>query len=99
MVEMGLIEEVKRLIPQGLLENRSASQAIGYRHVLDLLNSAQTEEDFHHFLELFKQDSRHYAKRQLTWFRKQRAFRWLDLDLHDPEVVRDIIKQDYELAL
>ena len=99
MIHDGLIDEVKYLIGEGIEENPSASQAIGYRQTLDYLRTPQTKEDFRHYEAQFKQASRNYAKRQLTWFRKERDYKWFDLDLHDQEVVLDIIKQDYELGL
>lgn len=99
MIEEGLIDEVANLKALGLEENSSACQAIGYRQTLEYLDSAKTEKDYENFVDSFKQASRHYAKRQLTWFRKESLFKWLDLDLHDPEVVMDIIKQDYEMGL
>ncbi len=99
MIRDGLIDEVKYLIGEGIKENPSASQAIGYRQTLDFLETPQSNEDFKQYETLFKQASRNYAKRQLTWFRKERDYKWFDLDLHDQEVVLDIIKQDYELGL
>lgn len=97
MIASGFVEEVKRLKEQGLLLNSSASQAIGYRQALDYLATEQTSEDFSTFADAFKQSSKRYAKRQFTWFRKEPLFRWLDLDLHDPEVAREMIRQDYEV--
>lgn len=99
MIKDGLLEEVEGLIKEGILSNTSASQAIGYRQALDYLSSLKTQEDYLKFLDAFKQASRHYAKRQFTWFRKEPLFRWVDLDLHDQEVVMDIIKQDFEQGL
>jgi tRNA dimethylallyltransferase len=99
MIHDGLIDEVTLLKAEGLEKNTSASQAIGYRQTLDYLNTPQTKQDFLNYQTLFKQASRNYAKRQLTWFRKESLFRWIDQDLHDPEVVQDIIMQDYELGL
>jgi tRNA dimethylallyltransferase len=96
MMEEGFLEEVERLMQEGLQENSSASQAIGYRQAIDYLNSARTEEDGKKFMRDFKQASRNYAKRQFTWFRKEPMFRWLDLDLHDQEVAIDMIRKDYE---
>lgn len=96
MLEEGFLEEVRKLEKLGLRGNSSASQAIGYRQALDFLSSPQTPEDYQHFVEVFKQASRNYAKRQLTWFRREPLFRWLDLELHDYEVALDIVQQDYE---
>lgn len=96
MIANGLLEEVGALDNQGLRTNSSASQAIGYRQALDFLDSGQTPDDYRCFVETFKQASRHYAKRQFTWFRREPLFRWLDLDMHDPEVALEMIRQDYE---
>jgi len=97
MVASGFLEEVKVLKQKGLLNNSSASQAIGYRQALDFLETPQTALDYKNFMEHFKAASRQYAKRQFTWFRREPLFRWLDLDMHDPEIAEDIIRQDYEL--
>lgn len=96
MLKAGFLDEVRRLEQQGLKGNHSASQAIGYRQALDFLDTKQTAEDYLKFVENFKQATRNYAKRQFTWFRKEPIFQWIDVDLHDHEVVFDIIKKDYE---
>lgn len=97
MLNEGFIEEVIRLEKEGIRDNSSACQAIGYRQALDFLQTAQSPSDYQHFVKAFKQATRHYAKRQFTWFRKEALFHWLDVDLHDHEVVFEIIKNDYEL--
>ena len=96
MLLAGFLDEVRRLEQEGLRQNSSASQAIGYRQALDFLLTKQTAADYEKFVSDFKQGTRHYAKRQFTWFRKELIYRWLDVDMHDPEVVFDIIKADYE---
>jgi len=96
MLADGLIAEVEDLMEKGLLQNHSASQAIGYRQVLDYLSTSKSEADYIQFVSKFKQATRNYAKRQHTWFRKEPLFRWLDVDLHDPEIVLDTIIKDYE---
>lgn len=98
MVKCGFIEEVKKLEKEGLRENSSAAQSIGYRQALEFLLTNQTEADMQKFLADFKQASRKYVKRQFTWFRKEPLFRWLDLDLHDRELSIDMIRQDYEIV-
>lgn len=96
MIENGLIEEVERL-KNDLALNPSASQAIGYKQTLDYLKTQRTETDFKHFIETFKTASRHYAKKQFTWFRSEPIFKWLNIDLHDFETAAEIIVQDYKL--
>ena len=99
MVRKGFLEEVKELEKKGIQKNPSATQAIGYRQALDFLASSQTEADFQQFLSSFKKASRHYAKRQFTWFRKEPLFRWLNIDEHSPERLREFILQDFEQGI
>lgn len=94
MLQQGFLSEISTLEQNGLKKNPSASQAIGYRQGLDFLKTDRSEEEYEKFVLLFKQASRRYIKRQFTWFRKESLFRWLDLDLHDPETIVDIIVQD-----
>jgi tRNA dimethylallyltransferase len=96
MIEKGLIEEVENL-KEALALNPSASQAIGYKQTLDYLKTNKTEKDFKHFVETFKTASRHYAKKQFTWFRNEAMFKWLNIELHDFETAAEIIAQDYKL--
>ncbi len=98
MLEEGFLAEVMQLEQQGLRQNSSASQAIGYRQALDFLQTQQTFEDYQNFVKVFKQATRRYAKRQFTWFQKEPIFHWLDVNLHDYEVVFDMIKKNYELS-
>lgn len=99
MIAHGFLDEVIHMDKHGLRSNTSAAQAIGYRQALEFIDSKQSKEDYKKFVETFKQASRNYAKRQFTWFRKEPLFRWLDLDMHDPETAMEIIRQDYESAL
>lgn len=96
MVKQGFLDEVRVLEKAGLRQNPSASQAIGYRQALEFLSSPQTAQDHQTFLAEFKKASRHYAKRQFTWFRKEPLFRWLNIDEHPPERLKELILQDFE---
>lgn len=96
MIAEGFLDEVKRLEKEGLSKNSTASQAIGYRQCLEFLNSPQSQEDWDHFVQTFKQASRRYAKRQFTWFRKEPLFRWLNIDKMSMENAAEMIIQDYE---
>lgn len=98
MLAEGLVEEVTRLKKQGLIGNRSAAQAIGYRQCIEYLDSPQSQEDWDHFSLTFKQASRRYAKRQFTWFRKEPLFRWLNMHAMARDEVVEMIVQDYELS-
>ncbi|HNA62802.1 MAG TPA: tRNA (adenosine(37)-N6)-dimethylallyltransferase MiaA [Rhabdochlamydiaceae bacterium] len=96
MIAEGFIDEVKKLQEHGLENNKSARQAIGYRQCLDYLKTAQSGDDWTHFMEAFKQASRRYAKRQFTWFRKEPLFRWLNVHKTGLENSVEMIIQDYE---
>jgi tRNA dimethylallyltransferase len=96
MLKFGLLEEVVKLDRAGIRKNRTASQAIGYRQTLDFLDSAQTPQDYELYVQNLKMASRHLAKRQFTWFRKEPAFRWFDLSKHTSEETVDCILKDFE---
>jgi tRNA dimethylallyltransferase len=96
MAKEGFLEEVKRLEQEGLRSNNSASQAIGYRQCLEYLKTAQSADDWHQFMDHFKQASRRYAKRQMTWFRKEPLFRWMNIHKTGVENGVEMIIQDYE---
>jgi tRNA dimethylallyltransferase len=99
MLEQGFLEEVRYLESLGLRGNLSASQAIGYRQALDFLQTDQSEPAREKFIELFKQASRRYAKRQFTWFRKEPLFRWLNLAEKSQDLAAETILQDFEQTL
>ncbi len=77
MISDGLLEEVKSLIKNGINEDNTSMQAIGYKEIADYLAGKTTLEDA---INLIKQGSRHYAKRQLTWFKRDESGIWLNLD-------------------
>ncbi|MFS8563780.1 MAG: tRNA (adenosine(37)-N6)-dimethylallyltransferase MiaA [Rhabdochlamydiaceae bacterium] len=98
MLTNGFVQEVKQLDQEGLRNNTTAAQAIGYRQCLDFLKTPQTVEDWTQFVDLFKQASRRYAKRQFTWFRKEELFRWIDIGTMGFDHTAEMIIQDYELG-
>ena len=74
MVEQGLVEEVRRLKEMGCTRDMVSMQGLGYKEILDYLNGDCTLEEA---VEIIKRDTRHFAKRQLTWFKRERDTRWL----------------------
>ena len=96
MLAQGLLEEVVHLDRLGIRNNSTASSAIGYKQTLDFLNTAQTEADYKNYVEKLKQATRHLAKRQFTWFRREPVFRWLDRSQLSNQQIIDIIVDDYE---
>lgn len=74
MVQAGLLDEVRALLAMGLPRNATAMQAIGYKEFLGVLDGALTEPEA---IELVKLRSRQYAKRQLTWLRRNPDIHWI----------------------
>ena len=75
MFETGLVEEVRHLLAQGIPPSAKPFEAIGYRHVIADLDSAIAREET---IRIIQRDTRRYAKRQMTWFRKQSEIAWFD---------------------
>ena len=74
MLEMGLVEEIKSLLSIGIPAKCTAMQAIGYKEFIAALDGRCTIEEA---ADQVRQSSRHYAKRQLTWFRRNKSIHWL----------------------
>ena len=74
MLEQGLVEEIRNLLASGIPQKCTAMQAIGYKEFVDALDGRCTIEEA---AAQVKQASRRYAKRQLTWFRRNKAMNWL----------------------
>lgn len=77
MMAEGLLDEVRALAGRGLTEDVTAGQAIGYKELLEVLAGAASLEEA---VELIKRRTRRYAKRQLSWFRRDGRVRWLEMD-------------------
>ena len=81
MMEDGLLEEAKAVYP---LRRLNSLQTVGYRELFGYLDG---EYDLQRAVELIRQNTRHYAKRQLTWFRRDKEIHWIDA------------KNDYEKSI
>lgn len=89
MMKKGLIEEVKKLMNMGLTSNMQSMQGIGYKEIMYYLNGDISLEQAE---EMIKQGTRNYAKRQLTWFRKDPRAVFIDKDdLSEEEIINKII--------
>lgn len=75
MMQDGLLEEVKRLRERGYTKDMVSMQGLGYKELFAYLDGACTLEEAVYIL---KRDTRHFAKRQLTWFRRERDVIWID---------------------
>ncbi len=91
MFEQGLVDEVRGLMDQGLGDALTSMQAIGYKEIIDALRGAITMDEAR---ELIKMRSRRYAKRQLSWFKRDDRIVWFDMDEFTiDEVVDDICRR------
>lgn len=89
MLEQGLVEEVRKLKEMGLTENDVSMQGLGYKEILAFLNGRMTLEEA---IYVIKRDTRHFAKRQLTWFRREPEAIWIDCD-PDKRTAEDIASE------
>ena len=87
MLEQGLLEEVRGLLRDGLLEG-TAAQAIGYKELLACIRGETTLEAA---AGLIRQKSRNYAKRQLTWFRRDKRIHWICFNA--PEAAAAVLQE------
>jgi tRNA dimethylallyltransferase len=92
MIEDGLVEEVIKLKEMGYNSDMQAMKGIGYKEILFYLEGKIT---FDEAVNMIKQGSRNYAKRQLTWFRKDDRVNWINKDdfMDDEEIVDHIIQK------
>jgi len=96
MIEKGLIEEVRGLLVKGYSRGVNALNTVGYKEVFDFLDGKITEDEM---IQLIKQNTRHFAKRQLTWFRADKRIRWISVtDETNWSVIAELIKKEFLFA-
>lgn len=95
MLSLGLVDEVRRLQSMGCHRGMVSMQGLGYKEILDYLDDRCTLEEA---VRILKRDTRHFAKRQLTWFRRERDVRWLELERfgQDPGLVLEYILKEWQ---
>ena len=75
MLQNGLVEEVRALVEKGCTRNMVAMQGLGYKEIVDYLDGKITLEEA---IYIIKRDTRHFAKRQITWFKREKEVIWLN---------------------
>lgn len=100
LLDAGLIEEVSGLLKMGLTYDDISMKGIGYKEIIGFLNGEYDKEEA---VRLIKLNTRHYAKRQLTWFRRYPEMRWFDLSEYSgPDkgtaAILAYIKENFSLA-
>ncbi|MCK5457396.1 MAG: tRNA (adenosine(37)-N6)-dimethylallyltransferase MiaA [Melioribacteraceae bacterium] len=92
MIFDGLVDEVKSILGKGYSSNLNSLNTVGYKEIIAYLNG---ECDLDRAVELIKRNTRHYAKRQMTWFRKDERIKWFEIDQEeDLEKIADSIIKD-----
>mgnify|MGYP001097219256 CR=1 FL=1 len=91
MIAAGLPAEVAELVRKGYREDLPAMKGLGYSHFIQYFKGCRGREEIE---RLFARDTRRYAKRQLTWFRKEQGVRWLGPD--QTEEARAVIRSVYQ---
>ena len=92
MIEEGLIDEVQALLASGVPENAQSMQGIGYKEVLGFLKNEYSQSTM---TDIIKQNTRHYAKRQITFFKKFPGMLWLDpKESRNAEIVTELFYHD-----
>lgn len=82
MLNEGLVLEVQNLLKRGYTKDMISMQGLGYKEIIDYLEGRTTLEEA---VSILKRDTRHFAKRQLTWFRREREVIWMDKTLFPDE--------------
>jgi tRNA dimethylallyltransferase len=82
MMADGLEDEVRRLRAEGVQRGMTSMQGLGYREMMDYLDGTITREEA---VSRIKRNTRHFAKRQLTWFRREKDVIWLDKSRFEDE--------------
>jgi len=77
MIESGLVDEVKSLLERGYTKNLVSMQGLGYKEIIAYLEGSYTLEEAVYVL---KRDTRRFAKRQITWFKRERRIQWLNIE-------------------
>lgn len=90
MLQEGLVDEVEGLAAAGFRDTLTAMQAIGYKEIVDYLEGSCTLPEA---TEEIKKRTRRYAKRQLSWFKRDGRVKWLDLDQMDTNGAADMIME------
>lgn len=86
MLEAGLLEEVKGLLEDGYAPDLNPLRTIGYREPIRYLQGKISHSEM---VRLIKRNTRRYAKRQLTWFRRFESYRWLEMPVEARELIED----------
>lgn len=92
MLEDGLLEEVEKLRNEGCTKEMVSMQGLGYKEILDYLDGNCTLEEA---IYILKRDTRHFAKRQITWFKREREVCWIEknaFDYDEEKILQEMLR-------
>jgi len=93
MIKTGIIEETKTVLEKGFVASSEAFRSIGYKYVLEYLSGEINKKESE---ELISRDTRRYAKRQITWFKRDKRISWIELKetaFNATKIAEDILKK------
>lgn len=94
MLEEGLVAEVEALKERGCTRDMVSMQGLGYKEILDYLSGVCTLDEA---VETIKKETRHFAKRQLTWFRREKEVTWVEKgQFENTQALLDFLMEDFE---
>ena len=91
LIEKGLLEEVRNLLAKGLTEADISMKGIGYKEIIAYYHGQYSLEEA---IDLVKKNTRHYAKRQLTWFKRYKDMKWFNISEYDSDT--DCLKEIFQ---
>jgi len=93
MIKRGLVDEVREILRRGFDPKLNSLQTTGYMETISFL---QGKINFQDMVSLIKMNTRRYAKRQMTWFRKDKRIIWIEADGKNPREIAEEIKERFE---
>lgn len=98
MINKGLVDEVKKLAGMGLNESYVSMKGLGYKEILRYLNGTISLDEA---VRIIKRDTRHFAKRQITWFKRERDCIWINKDefKYDDEKILEFMLGEIDICL
>ena len=98
MIEEGLVEEVRSLKERGFTRDMVSMQGLGYKEILDYLNGVTSLEEA---IYILKRDTRHFAKRQIAWFKRERDVIWVNKNefYYDEEKILQFLTEKIKKGL
>lgn len=91
LIKRGLLEEVRELLAKGLTEGDISMKGIGYKEIIGYYHGQYSLQEA---IDLVKKNTRHYAKRQLTWFKRYKEMKWFNISEYDSDA--DCLKEIFQ---